>query len=472
MSKHGQVTYGNNKSYSHLNASHAQGYGSAAAYARDAGAYHAASKKAHKGKRVAIAVVAALLVVLVGAGSAFALYINHINDALRGSKSNEELLGIQDALGYSSSLNEPFYMLLLGSDRREGYDVMGARSDTNIVVRVDPTENQLTMVSIPRDTKVEIPGHGTQKFNAAYAFGGAASTIKAAEDLLDIDISHYAEVNFRDLASLVDAVGGVEVEVERKIDDRHCDDGDGNHYVIEAGTQTLNGGQALTFARTRQYVDGDFTRQSHQRQLIQAIIDKVLAMPITSIPGIVDAAAQCVTTDLSVFDIVGLAQQFADQGDLVIYSAMLPSYTQNINGISFVINDEEKTAEMMKAVEEGRDPSGITSTKTASDVNNSKIDTSNVILDDDDEDTATKKVQNSSKPSSSSSSAASAAKPSDGETNSGSDSTSGESTEKPGADASSSPADSGGSGTSTPSGNTPTSPSDPTQPPPNPNMSN
>lgn len=357
-----------------------------ASYARNAGAYHQAAKSATRGKKIAIAVVVSVLVVLLCGGAAFAMYMGHINNQLtRGDKSNEELMGIDDALGYGTSLDKPFYMLLIGSDKREGNEDMGARSDTNIVVRVDPQENRVTMVSIPRDTKVDIKGHGTQKFNAAYAFGGAASTIKQAEELLDVKISHYAEVNFSALASLVDAVGGVTVENESRIDNHKCDDGDGNHYIIEKGTQHLNGGEALTFARNRDYPDGDFTRQKHQRMVIEGIVDEVLDMPITSMPGVIEAAAKCVTTDLGVFDLIGLAQMFADAGDLTIYSAMLPSYTQNINGISFVINDEEKTAEMMKLVEAGEDPSEIVSTMTAADIISSTIDTSNVIVWEDDE---------------------------------------------------------------------------------------
>ena len=357
-----------------------------ASYARNAGAYHQAAKSATRGKKIAIAVVVSVLVVLLCGGTAFAMYMGHINNQLtRGDKSNEELMGIDDALGYGTSLDKPFYMLLIGSDKREGNEDMGARSDTNIVVRVDPQENRVTMVSIPRDTKVDIKGHGTQKFNAAYAFGGAASTIKQAEELLDVKISHYAEVNFSALASLVDAVGGVTVENESRIDNHKCDDGDGNHYIIEKGTQHLNGGEALTFARNRDYPDGDFTRQKHQRMVIEGIVDEVLDMPITSMPGVIEAAAKCVTTDLGVFDLIGLAQMFADAGDLTIYSAMLPSYTQNINGISFVINDEEKTAEMMKLVEAGEDPSEIVSTMTAADISSSTIDTSNVIVWEDDE---------------------------------------------------------------------------------------
>lgn len=355
-------------------------------FTRDATSYHAmAHAQASHKRRVLLVVIGVVLALLLASGTAFAVYVAGVSSQLnKGTKTDDELLAIEDALGgYSSNFSEPFYMLLIGSDARPGDDM--SRSDTNIVVRVDPIEDQLTILSIPRDTKIEIEGHGTQKFNAAYAFGKASNVITEAENLLGIDISHYAEVNFQSLKELVDAVGGVTVDVEERIDDYHCDDGDGNHYVIEKGTQTLSGGEALTFARSRHYANGDFTRTSNQRKLVEAIIQKVLSTPITGIPGVVSAASQCVTTDLKIMDIIGLAQQFADKNDIVVYSAMVPSYTQNINGISFVINDEEKTAELMELFVAGKDPSGIVSDKTAEDINTSSVDTSNVLLFDDDD---------------------------------------------------------------------------------------
>lgn len=356
-------------------------------YSRTSGGYSVAAKKTgmSKKKKAIMIVLISILVILLGSGTAFGLYIMHLNDSLtKGGKSDDELMKINEALAsYNTSLDDVFYMMLMGSDTRdksvEGY----GRSDSNIVARVDPKEHKVTLLSIPRDTKIEIPGYGTQKFNAAYAFNGPAGAIEAAEDLLDIEISHYAEVSFNDLANLVDAVGGVTVENESKIDNKKCD-WDGNHYVIEEGTQHLSGGAALTFARNRDYPDGDFTRQKHQRMVIEAIAQEVLNAPLTSIPGIIEAAVNCVVTDLDVMDIIGLAQNFANADELTMYSCMLPSYTKTIKGISFVINDEEKTAEMMKVFKEGGDPGDYVSTKTAADYKGS-TDVSNVLLYDDDD---------------------------------------------------------------------------------------
>ena len=325
------------------------------------------ARKSSRGKKIAIGVCCALVVALIGCGTAFAVWFNNVNTQLNsGDKSQKELADIQDQLTKTTSFDEPFYMLLIGSDKREGYDEDGARSDTNIVVRIDPTTNQATLVSIPRDTMIDIDGYGTNKFNAAYNYGGAAATIREASQLTGVGISHYAEVNFNALIDLVDAVGGVDVQVDERVDDPDADgtrdNPDWEHVVIEPGLQHLDGNEALTFARSRAYVDGDFTRTANQRKLIEALVDKVLALPVTEMPGVIQAAAQCVTTDMKVSDIISLAQQFKDGGDLTIYSAMLPSITGYVDGVSYVFADEDKLAEMMKVVEEGDDPSGIVGT--------------------------------------------------------------------------------------------------------------
>ena len=338
----------------------------AGAYSRNSSAYShsSAKRKSGRGKKIAIGVAIALVVALVGCGTALALYIGGINDKITtGNKTEDQLNAIDEQL-VSADLDKPFYMMLIGSDIREGQSQSESRSDTNILVRVDGSKNQVTMVSIPRDTAIDIDGHGVSKFNNAYTYDGAAGVIREASELCGVEIAHYAEVNFGNLVSLVDAVGGVDVEVEQRIDDTDADGSTGipgaERIIIEEGLQHLDGDAALVFARSRAYADGDFTRTQNQRKLIQAIVDKVLSLPVTELPGVIEAAAQSVTTDLSVTDIINLAQQFQDEGDMVMYSAMVPSVAQYVNGISYVFTDTGQLAEMMKVVEEGGDPSGIT----------------------------------------------------------------------------------------------------------------
>ena len=333
-------------------------------YSRQNPVYSTANKKKGRGKKIALGVVAAVLVVLIGCGTAAAVWWNNINQELtHGTKTQEELDNIQDQLVPTVSYNEPFYMMLIGSDVRENSDEEGARSDTNILVRVDPTTNKVTMVSIPRDTMIDIDGYGTNKFNAAYNYGGAAAVIREGTQLTGINCSHYAEVNFDALINLVDTVGGIDVMVDERIDDTDADyweDSAGyQHIVIEAGQQHLNGHQALVFARSRAYVDGDFTRTSNQRKVIEAIANKVLSLSVTEMPSVVQAAVKCVTTDMKAEEILSLANQFKNNGAITMYSALLPSITGDVNGTSYVFCDEDATEQMIKTVEEGGDPSSI-----------------------------------------------------------------------------------------------------------------
>ena len=320
------------------------------------------SRKSAKGKKIALGVCCALIVALIGCGTAFAVWYNNVNSQLNtGGKTSEELENINEQL-VSSNFNEPFYMMLIGSDKREGDDEGGARSDTNIVVRVDPTTNFATLVSIPRDTMINIDGYGYCKFNAAYSYGGAALAIKEASELLGVNISHYAEVDFDSLIGLVDTVGGVDVTVDQRINDP---DADGSvigqkKIIIEAGEQHMDGETALVFARSRAYADGDFTRTANQRKLIAALAEKILSMPLAKLPGIVQTAAGSITTDMSVTDLYSLATQFQDGGELTMASCMVPSITGMYKSASYVFCDENALASMMQTIEAGGDASEIT----------------------------------------------------------------------------------------------------------------
>lgn len=332
-------------------------------YSRSNPNYQKKNRKGSRGKKIAIAVVLAVLVVFVGAGTAAALWVNSVNDTLtKGQKSATELDEINDVLVKTTSFDEPFYMMLIGSDARADDESMGARSDTNIVVRVDPTTNSATLVSIPRDTMINIDGYGYCKFNAAYSYGGAALAIKEASELLGVNISHYAEVDFDSLIGLVDTVGGVDVTVDQRINDP---DADGSvigqkKIIIEAGEQHMDGETALVFARSRAYADGDFTRTANQRKLIAALAEKILSMPLAKLPGIVQTAAGSITTDLSVTDLYSLATQFQDGGELSMTSCMVPSITGMYKSASYVFCDENALATMMQTIEAGGDASEIT----------------------------------------------------------------------------------------------------------------
>ena len=310
------------------------------------------SKNVHRDRnvrRILIGILIVALTLLICGGLVFAKFVKSVDSKLQEGKTEEELLAIQDSLVPRYDDEAPFYIMLIGSDRRADDEDMGARSDTNIVARVDPATNTVTLISIPRDTKINLPGYGTQKFNAAYSYKSTAGAIQAASDLLGVDISHYAEINFESMITLIDELGGVEVYVPTDINDG---------AVLQEGLQTLSGEGALGFARSRAYEDGDITRTSNQRLLIEAIINKILSLPAERIPGVVLTIADCVSTDLTTTEILSLAMRFSDVDSLTIYSCMVPC---NYDG-SYLAVSQTALTEMMEIIEMSGDPSTLETT--------------------------------------------------------------------------------------------------------------
>lgn len=170
---------------------------------------------------------------------------------------------------------EPTTVMLLGSDHRTGFDQADRRSDTLLLVRLDPKRKTISMLSFPRDTYVEIPGHGQDKINEAYHLGGPALSVQTVKQLTGLDVNFVVDVDFKGFRGVVDAFGGIWVDVDRK----YYTPPEANHMEIdiEPGYQQLDGRDALAFARYRHSdVHGDFGRIARQ-QLVLAALKKQVA---------------------------------------------------------------------------------------------------------------------------------------------------------------------------------------------------
>ena len=294
-------------------------------------AYSARRKKGGAGK-VVRTVLIAMGIILATAGGAFAWYVNNINSRLGEgitAELRQQLVEINP--------QDPFYMLLLGVDKDEaraedwGSSTANFRSDTIILARVDPPAQKVTLVSIPRDTLVDMGEHGEQKINAAYSYGGAAYMTEVVSKFAGVKISHYAELDFEQFTSIVDTIGGVEVDLPVAISDP-----DYAEIELPAGVQTLDGTQALGLCRSRhaydEYGGGDFYRAANQRMVIGAIVKKVLKLDALSMSNTVSELANSVTTDFTATDILGLAMQFKDfDVDTGFYSGQTPTISSYIN---------------------------------------------------------------------------------------------------------------------------------------------
>jgi LCP family protein required for cell wall assembly len=231
--------------------------------------------------------------------------------------------------------SEPLTMLLLGVDKRPD-DEGGSRSDTMILVRIDPATESASILSIPRDTKVIVPGFGVQKVNAAYAFGEANSdevqgggpglTMRTIEANFGIHVDYYAEVDFAGFEKIIDTVGGVTIDNPYAIKDDEYP-ADGNNYMriyFPPGWQHLDGENALIYARTR-HDDGDAMRSVRQQQILLALREQAMNLNlISNAAELLGELGDSVRTDLSFNQSLELARLGAriDQANIHQVSLM------------------------------------------------------------------------------------------------------------------------------------------------------
>jgi LCP family protein required for cell wall assembly len=197
--------------------------------------------------------------------------------------------------------------LITGSDSRAGltkkeenqlalgHNISGSRSDTILLLHAPANGTRPTLVSLPRDSYVPIPGHGYNKLNAAYALGGPKLLVQTVQNITGLPISHYMGIGFGGLVGVVNDVGGVQVCLKAPMKDPKAG------LNLKAGCQTLNGDQALGFVRTRNFAIGDLQREQDQRILIKAILSKMtspgtLANPFAVVPA-ANGAASAITVD-------------------------------------------------------------------------------------------------------------------------------------------------------------------------------
>ncbi|MCX5750742.1 MAG: LCP family protein [Candidatus Saganbacteria bacterium] len=170
----------------------------------------------------------------------------------------------------SAVINEQVNLLVLGAD-----DTVGVkRSDTIMILRINPKEKKTELISIPRDTIVSIPGHGMDKINHAYAFGGADLSRMTVENFLGLSIPYYVCVDVKGLESVINDLGGVEVNVESRM--YYVDYAGGLYVNLYPGVQRLNGQDALAYLRFRHDVGGDIGRIGRQQKFIQALAEEIM----------------------------------------------------------------------------------------------------------------------------------------------------------------------------------------------------
>lgn len=250
-----------------------------------------------------------------------------------------------DNLSPSDRLSLKKNIIVLGVDERaEEYDV--GRSDTLFVVMFDTNKKSASLLSVPRDTRVRIKGHGWDKINHAYAYGGRELTQKTTEELLGIKINNYVMVDFKGFVGLVDAIGGVDINVEKNM--YYYDTWDGFKIDLKKGMQHMDGKTAIQYVRYRDE-EGDIGRIRRQQHFIMAVYDRITsANMLLHIPGLAKQLTNMLKTDLPIADMVDLGRALhAMVKTKGLAMATVPGTPEYIDGISYWLPDITDLREQM-----------------------------------------------------------------------------------------------------------------------------
>ncbi len=310
-----------------------------------------ASRDARSAARIAAVVAVGVLALVVMAAAGLALFTQ--SQIERHPIEAIEERGQADGTGTDRRADEgeaeTLNILVVGSDSREGLSEAERarlttgppqgppRTDTILLVHARPEEGIATIVSIPRDLKVELPGSGPDKINAAVARGGSEQLVRIVERLSGFEIDHYVEVSIPSFLTVVEAVGGVEICLR----DPLVDDKSGAN--LPAGCQHLDAVEALAYVRSREGARGDFRRIHRQQRFLKALADKATsAGTLANVPRVVriaDRVASSLTTDedFGLTQLRFLAEQFRGMASGDVQTVTVPAYAQTIQDTSYVV---------------------------------------------------------------------------------------------------------------------------------------
>ncbi len=232
-------------------------------------------------------------------------------------------------------------ILMVGCDKRP--DDIG-RTDTIMLAFIQPQTGEAKVLSIPRDTYVTIPGGGKTKINHAYSFGGMPLTTATIESVFGIKVDNYVEVDFNGFAALVDALGGVTLDIPQKMVNPL------EGINLAAGdNQRLDGARALQFVRFREPLQADIGRINRQQQFIKAVINEVTTPGvILKIPKLVDVAMNNIKTDLNTKELLSLANLVLRADISSLELMVTPGDGKYINKVSYWVMDEDQKENLIR----------------------------------------------------------------------------------------------------------------------------
>ncbi|WP_332834205.1 LCP family protein [Clostridium perfringens] len=314
------------------------------------------SKKPVKNRKliIALSIIGLLIVGLVGGVATYGLtMLGKVNKV----DLNEDNLGIDKAVDEKLSKYDGIANIaLFGIDAPEGTD---GRSDAIMIATVDKVHNKLKLTSIMRDSYVDIQGHGKDKINHAYAFGGHELALKTLNENFDLNLKDFATVNFSSLPKIIDSIGGIDLDIRNDelqyinnyIGDLNTLNKTNVSNITSAGTQHVNGTQALAYCRIRYTAGGDGERTERQRIVLSKLFDKFSKISPTKYPSILNELMPMITTSLSSSDILGLAKTVASISESGLEQERFPkdnySKGEMIHGVYYLTFDKDATVKQI-----------------------------------------------------------------------------------------------------------------------------
>lgn len=288
------------------------------------------------------------------------------NTLFADARTDDEVTSALDPVSNGTRI-----FLVVGSDSREGLDDLenfgdfaGARGDVVMLVRVDPSTGETRMLSIPRDLWVGIPGHGENRINAAYAFGGPRLMVETIKQNLGVPVNNYVEIDFVGFQALVDELGGVPIGFANAARDAK------SGLDIAAGTDVLNGDQALAYARSRHYQElqngswqsvdaNDIGRTSRQQEVMRGLLSRLKSPSTVAEAGnIASSVSQHLTIDANLAN-ESVASMVWDYKGIItgsIDGETLPTTGRTVNGASVQVVKEPEASEVLASFRAGVTP--------------------------------------------------------------------------------------------------------------------
>lgn len=294
-------------------------------------------KSIRKRKSPLAKILIVLLLALTAWGIYYAVEVAQFFYAIRDIEENpieEEIIQPKEQDPEYARTN----ILLLGIDARTPREP--SRSDTIMILSLNDKTREASLLSIPRDSRVNIPGRGLDKIGHAHAFGGVSLTIATVEEFLEVPIHYYARINFWGFEKVINSLGGVTINVEPHVAR--------NYPELKAGIQRLDGTQALIYVRERKS-DSDIGRVQRQQELLKAVARESYSLKtLTRVPQILDSAGDNLRTNIPISEMVYVANLFLKIDLDGIPQGVIPGQARTIDRVSYWVVDFEETEELLK----------------------------------------------------------------------------------------------------------------------------